>query len=58
VPRGGPGAALGREAKAGATGACSSPRAVSSREVGVGAAGTHGSPGAAPSREAEAVVLT
>jgi hypothetical protein len=48
VPRGGPGAAPGREAGDGATGARGSLGAVPSREAGAGAAGTCGSPGAAP----------
>jgi hypothetical protein len=58
VPRGGPGAAPGREAGTRATGACDTPGAVPSREVGAEATGTRGSPGATPSREARAAVLT
>jgi hypothetical protein len=57
---GGLGAALGREAGAGAgaAGARGGPGAAPSREAGVGAVGACVSPRATPSREAGAVVLT
>jgi hypothetical protein len=48
----GAGAALSREALAGAAGARGGRGAAPSREAGAGATGTRGGPGAAPSREA------
>jgi hypothetical protein len=46
VTHGAPGAALRREAGAGAHGTCAGSRAALSREMGIGAAVTRGAPGA------------